>query len=497
MRKSISRLGLLLALLLVVGACGSTVPTADRASPTGATGEFTESEAGTFADAGEAASGAGGATASRTSGSVAQAGSAARAGTVSSVAGPVSGPATGRGFTRTELYIGYTTWKDVSRFGATVGVEGTEPFDQELVAKAIVDDINARGGILGRKVVPVFYDYQTADLANPSAGDQAACTRFTEDRPVFAVVATVGPTTDVLPECLAKHKVPIIANDNIPRPQALFERLAPYFYATASPTMENFVRGVVPRAVANGWLGGWNTTTGQPGNAPVKVGLLVTDSPAGELFTKLVTDELKRAGVKDFVTFAASPIDASQMQAAVIQFAGQGVTHVVPEALNLLLFPQAAESQRYRPRYLASTASALLLVQATAPPQQMNGALGAGYFPPYDVDNAHDPGDVSPWEVHCREVQRKSGGNPDQRNAFVAMGKACDGFRFLEVALARSGLTPEGLRRATANLSFEPAGAFAVAFPGNRLDGVAAVRDIGYKVEDGAFYFLTRTNHPM
>ena len=429
-------------------------------------------------------------------------GTAAARRTATSVAGAVGGaratPASGKGFTAKELYIGYSTWKDVSRFGTTVGVEGAEPFDQEAVARAVVADINARGGIAGRTVVPVFYDYQTADLPNPSLGDQKACTRYTEDRPVFAVVAAVGPTTDLLPECLAKAGVPLIANDNIPRPQALFERLAPYLYSTASPTMEHFVKAVIPRAVANGYLGKWDVVRGDAGTAPVKVGLLVSDSPAGELFVKLVTAELTRRGVTAFTTFAANPLDASQMQAAVLRFNGEGVTHVIPEALNLLLFPQAAESQRYRPRYLVSTAQALLLVQGTAPPAQMKGALGAGYFPSYDVDNAHDPGEVSPYEKQCKDAQRRGGTNPDQRNAFNAMGKACDGFRFLETAIAKGGLSTDAMRRAVPLLaSIDPAGAFSISFTGGRLDGAAAVRDIGYDVGDRAFYYLSSTNHPM
>ena len=482
------------AVLVLTAGCGSTVGQRDVAVAENA-GEV-EQFGGTVDTAGQ------GAQPPADRASVAGALSAPARRTASSVGGAVNSarpaPTSGRGFNAKELFIGYNTWKDVSRFGTTVGVEGAEPFDQEAVARAVVDDINGRGGIAGRRVVLVFYDYQTADLPNPTVADQKACTLFTEDRPVFAVVAAVGPVTDLLPECLAKAGVPLIANDNIPRPQAMFERLAAYLYSTASPTMEHFVRAVLPRAVANGYLGKWDVVRGDAGAAPVKVGLLVSDSPAGELFVKLVTAELARRGVTAYTTFAANPLDASQMQAAVLRFNGEGVTHVIPEALNLLLFPQAAESQRYRPRYLVSTAQALLLVQGTAPPAQLKGALGAGYFPSYDVDNAHDPGEVSPYESHCKEAQRRGGTNPNQRNAFNAMGKACDGFRFLEVAITKGGLSTDGIRRAVPLLSFiEPAGAFSISFSGGRLDGAAAVRDIGYDVGDRAFYYLSRTNHPM
>jgi hypothetical protein len=190
--------------------------------------------------------------------------------------------------------------------------------------------------------------------------------------------------------------------------------------------------------------------------------------------------------------------DTSGMSGAVLQFRSAGVTHVVPESLLLLLFPQSAESQRYRPRYAISTASAPLLVQSATPPEQLAGALGVGFFPSYDVDNAQDPGDPSPAAARCRELHEAAGNDPGQREAWNLMGKACDGFAYVAAAVERVGLHDGAIADGTpAITSLEPAGTFAITFGPGRPDGVGAVRDLGYDLACECFTYLGSTNHPL
>jgi hypothetical protein len=192
------------------------------------------------------------------------------------------------------------------------------------------------------------------------------------------------------------------------------------------------------------------------------------------------------------------PFDQSGLNSAVLRFRSEGVTHVIPDGLNLLLFPQTAESQSFRPRYAISTASAPILIQSAAPPEQMAGALGVGYFPSYDVQTPDDPGDISPAAAHCREVQKAAGGDTDQRESWNLMSKACDGFAFVAAAIERGGLTAQGVwQGAQAMGSMPPVGTFAITFGGGRSDGPAAVRDLGYVAECSCFRFVGQTNQPM
>ena len=498
----VSRWGALLV-VFAVAACGSRADPGGRAADRGADGLRVAPAAATPWDPDTAAAGAGGAGAGGATalGSVdGPAGTAAPVGEGGAVdAGASEGPATGRGYDEDEIRIGYLTWNEVSTAGSAVGV-AVDYGDQEAIARAIVDDLNARGGIAGRTVVPVFYDYRTSEiLGSPEAADQAACTRLTEDTTVFAVVAVTGVLGEVLPQCLADHQTPLIINNNIPFPREAFDRWSPWFFSTASPMTERFIPVWFDRMEAAGWFEPWDTTVGGPGTAPTKIGLLITGSEGGRLFAELVTAELARLGREVAATYEVNDaFDTSGMSSAVLQFRSAGVTHVVPESLLLLLFPQSAESQRYRPRYAVSTASAPLLVQSAAPPVQLRGSLGVGYFPSYDVDNAKDPGDPSAAATRCRELQRAVGNDPDQRESWNLMGKACDGFAYLLAAIDAVGLRDDAIALGTPRItSLDAAGTFRIVFGPGRPDGVGAVRDLGFDDGCECFVYLSAADHPL
>jgi ABC-type branched-subunit amino acid transport system substrate-binding protein len=508
----VRRLAAAAALALVATACASTVdprhsqtataPASGALSPAsgstpGAVGRGTATGATTGSDPAGAATSAGSAPATNGGGAPSTGAGASAGGTTAGAAD--TGPATGRGFDEDTLYIGYLTWKEVSTAGGAVGY-AVDYGDQEAIGRAVAKAINDAGGIAGRTVELVFYDYKTSEiLSNPQQADQAACSQLTEDRPVFAVVAVTGILTEVLPECLKQHDTPIVANTNVPYLKQAFDDYRRYFYSTASPMTERFLPVWLQAARDAGYFESWDTNAGAPGVAPVKAGILTSDSEAGDIFTQLVTAELESQGVEVASTYAlASPFDSNGINSAVLQFRSAGVTHVVPESLNLLLFPQAAESQRYRPRYAISTASAPILIESAAPKEQLAGALGVGYFPSYDVGTAHDPGDPSPAAAHCREIQEAAGQDTDQRESWNLMGKACDGFAFVATAIANGGLSTEGVwQGAQAIQSLPPAGAFAITFAGGRSDGPAAVRDLGFDTACGCFTFISTTNRPL
>src|SRR3954470_5125106 len=58
--------------------------------------------------------------------------------------------------------------------------------NQQEVYQAYIDDINAKGGIAGRKIKPVYYTYCPLGSAPPLT----VCTKFTDDDKVFAVIGT-------------------------------------------------------------------------------------------------------------------------------------------------------------------------------------------------------------------------------------------------------------------------------------------------------------------
>lgn len=96
------------------------------------------------------------------------------------------------GVTDTEVKVGimYTDFTDIGP------LLGYDQGDIETAYNAIIDDINANGGIHGRQIVPVFAPTDPSVTDGPAT----ACTKLTEDDDVFVVV---GFLFEDSPVCVA------------------------------------------------------------------------------------------------------------------------------------------------------------------------------------------------------------------------------------------------------------------------------------------------------
>lgn len=124
----------------------------------------------------------------------------------------------GQGVTADTIKVGIT-YPDLAAIRSVVNIDHG---DYKAAYTAIINDINSRGGINGRKLVPVFAP------VNPigTAPADAACTKLTEDDKVFAVL---GAATN--PQCyITTHGVPIVGT-NVSSSQATGAK-APWFNAT-------------------------------------------------------------------------------------------------------------------------------------------------------------------------------------------------------------------------------------------------------------------------
>ncbi len=128
------------------------------------------------------------------------------------------------------------TWRGVTADTITIGVSfldfealmdmNLSPYtwgDQELVIRALADDINERGGIHGRMVEVVI------DRYNPvfEAEAEAACLRMTEDNEVFAVLfGFLGPA-EPANTCIVSTQETILVGGTI-TPERLAQANAPW-----------------------------------------------------------------------------------------------------------------------------------------------------------------------------------------------------------------------------------------------------------------------------
>ena len=106
----------------------------------------------------------------------------------------------GQGVTPTGIKVGIT-YPDVAAIASIINVD---PGNYQVAYTTLINQINAHGGINGRKIIPVFAPVDPLG----TSGAATACTQLTEDDNVFAVLGFFQ-SADVA--CyLNEHDTPII-----------------------------------------------------------------------------------------------------------------------------------------------------------------------------------------------------------------------------------------------------------------------------------------------
>lgn len=518
--KCIAALGAAAAGVLGLAACGSTVQVDASGQPYGASGGSlgapvpgaAAGTAGALTD--PAAGGAGGPTAPGGGGSVAldatgapasASGGGAGAGASGAGSGAGAGggavatrlPPTGPGWDEKFVYIGVTTQKDVQAVAESVGANGLNVGDQEAMAQAVADEVNRRGGIFGRKISLVFRDQSTVATAqDPSTAGSAACTYYSQDR---RVVALLNPVTlmDVpaFRSCMAKEKVPLFSASVASVDDEVGRSLAPYFYQSLAPSWNALAPVLVKQLRAQGYFNGWDTTRGVASeSAPVKVGILADSSDVSGRVAKLVQAALAANGVQDSIVFQYA--DSTQMNPAVLQFKGRGVTHVISINPDLISFQQSAANQGYRPRYGISSYNApQTFLEINSPAGQNNGALGVGWSPSLDTSDANDPGDTGPGERDCKATMAKAGQTFRGKRLGEAVALAfCDGIKLIaEAATAGGGLSGQQIYQGVLSVGprFDVGFSFGSGLGPGRLFLPGAVRGLMWHTGCSCFRYTT------
>ena len=117
--------------------------------------------------------------------------------------------ATWRGVTADTITIG-VTYLDIEQL-VELGFSPATWGDQELVIQTLVDDVNERGGINGRRLEVIMDKYNPIGATEA----EAACLRVTEDNEVFAVLfGFLGPA-EVANTCIVDQQETILVGGTI------------------------------------------------------------------------------------------------------------------------------------------------------------------------------------------------------------------------------------------------------------------------------------------
>ena len=492
---------LLAALALAASAaCGST------AQDTGATGALQQGSAGgtTGGDGlsvpGDSTDGTTGTTTGGATGGTPLSGSTggttgtATGGTTGTATGGTTGTTTsgggtasavtGPGITSSEVRIGVSYCTDCAGANAALGAGGEDPGDTRRYARAAIDDVNARGGVLGRKLVPVFHGFSASENIDASA--QAACERWTKDTPVAGMFFR----GEVIYSCAQKAGVLAgnTVNDVVTGP--VMQRF-PGLFSPSTIRLEGLYGVTVNAMVKAGWH--------KPGGAwpSGKIGLITWDTPQYRYAMKEgYLKALAANGLKDEDTRyisvpqnADSIADASAaISNAVLSFRSQGIDHVfigdgaagIFGGVGLtLLFLQNAQSQSYFPRYGFNSNNGP--DYPNHPQRQLVGMIAIDSL---DEDARKDQGvGVHTGRERCFEIMRKKGlpvGDAQTQNIALL---ACEAAFFAAAVFDRAkGSTLDRVIPAVEGLGtgYRSVFTYGTRFAPGRHDGVYLFRNLQY-----------------
>jgi len=492
-----ARLALALALaVLVVSACGTTV-------------RLKGSEAYDNADGlGEAPSTAGitGSSAVGGSSTTSVLGSSAPAVTGSGLASTGSGTLSGPVVTSPDvgggiasksippagpIEVGIVTYGDEGALAAA-GFDGAPNFSGEQIFQAIIKYINAHGGFGGHQADPIYDVFPLVSSTPYATEEQQACALFTQDHHVVAALSDRPSFDNVLTSCLATAHVPLITDVFGYLSQGLFAQ-----YPLYSPSMPSGERASAA----------WVTGLQRQGyfTASARVGLAYCDRPTFTAVLPELESDLSAIGVHPAATSAIECADdsgiSSQIAASVLKFKASGVDHVLlmDEAILALLWPIAADSQGYTPRFGLNSNNTPGFVSANVPPAEFHNAIGVGWWPWEDVADVSWP-TPNATAALCLTAAVQAGLQVDSGGGRAVAMLECGMTSFLLfITRTTADLSAAGMAGAVNSFgsSFLSPNAFRTEFGPTRHDGAAAYRDFSYVDSCSCFEYSSPTLYPM
>lgn len=337
----------------------------------------------------------------------------------------------GPGITADKIKLGFIIIENNQQMLSFYGVRGGATGDTKQQVNAVVDDLNRRGGILGRKIEPVF---RTLDSTNTADPFPSFCAAFTQDEKVFAVLSPWNSNA-AFHACLAKAGTLYITDANGQEDQETFQEFKPYLvsgFMTSSRAAVTLARALHQ----SGFFA--------PGT---RLGVIRPSHPTG---LRVYNQHFKPA----LASFGVTPVDDTNSGLttragvdAAQRFAEKQINRVafITNAGGPVLgFMAAAQSQGYFPIYGLATPDLPATVAQNAPVTQLKGALGAGWAPGMDVFNSEGP-PLTASERRCLDVHAKGGTQYTTRGGeevgpFIAM-TFCDLLWLLEEAGTKAGRT--------------------------------------------------------
>jgi ABC-type branched-subunit amino acid transport system substrate-binding protein len=322
-------------------------------------------------------------------------------------------------------------------------VDAGDPGEQ---AHALIDDINERGGINGRKLVLTRHQSTILD----SASGQAACIAATEDDKVFAVLEPNAVNANVIPCVTQQHHTPLIAQG---ASQEDIDKVHGLLFSVASTGSVEARHNVEALAKA-GYLKGKKIGIIAGSDAAARDAVANGFKPALEAAKLKLTDE-------QVISCDTSGGSCSGYPTAVQSFKRKGVDLVL-STLGPLAYPAfvaEANQQDHHPLYTASGLGAMT-TDVVAKQQAKNGDAFDGAIGTLGAGQAAMISDAKPpaFNEKCAKIYAAHGGprltKAKTRDQYGGLGVVCSMVRVLERGLRGAGKnpTPQSFSKAVQDL---------------------------------------------
>ena len=362
----------------------------------------------------------------------------------------------------------------------------TRSEDYGKIANALIDDLNERGGLAGRKVKAVVRESSQDDQSEEAQTRQGneICQSLTQDEQVDLVAAAGNSGAFYAISCYANARTPILMPGNALDDQ-MMTQYAPWLLPPFAQNMTS-VAASLPGALRD------------RGVMTRKIGILAFEMPQSKRVVEgTFKPAIERNGGKVLQTVYMSvgyqDVSAG-VSSAVLQFKSQGIDLVLPSFASgggvPAVFMHEAETQNYRPRYGLSSMDAPIIIDsvANAPAAQLANAIGFGHWPALDVEQsemATTSNERRCWNI----VNKRLGTRYSDRNFGDGQGMAaldlCELLWLLEAALAPwkgQAFDPARVHAAMGALgrSYTPVSLPASHFAPRRPDGSAVNRQFRF-----------------
>ena len=444
-----------------LGGTPSTSPGPGGSSGTGGAGTTgSVISSGTGGTGGAPSTATTGATTGNATGRSTTSGNAGSGGTSGASTG--TGAATnGLGVTDTTITVGVTYTSNGDAANSAIGASGISQGDQRANIKALVDEINAHGGVAGRQLVAVTHPYDAQSTQSGNTQDESACSDFTQDHKVIAVFS--AGLTAAFPQCLKKAGVVQFVAGALVGKDKVYSQTYPNAFQLGTMSQERILTDTVGALTRQNYFTGWNNLTGQPATTAAKVAVISYD---GSSFKNAVAQSLLPAlrtaghpvatGNVFFLHQPESQSDVSGLVAgiksATLRMQQDGVTHLVfndANGLLLGLFSSNAQSQQYFPRFGVTTGAGAQAIydSGLVKANQLNGLAGNGWLPTLDLPAIEGSKYATSATKRCLDImKRRTGQTYTSTNAASIALISCDSFFLFVQALATApSISPAGL----------------------------------------------------